>query len=59
MPQYNGSVFKIAMLDQWMVIVSGPKMIDEIKRYSTKDLSSSEGLLEASIYRYVDPLNRS
>ncbi|TBU43917.1 cytochrome P450 [Dichomitus squalens] len=44
--KYYGSAFKLAMLDGWMVIVSGPGMIDDLRRRPTHELSISDGLLE-------------
>lgn len=37
------------MLDQWVVIVSGPNMIEELKRRPVEELSVLDGLLEARI----------
>ena len=41
--QYYGSAFKVALFDGWMVHVSGPEMIDELKRRPDDELSFSEG----------------
>ncbi|KAJ8464090.1 hypothetical protein ONZ51_g9826 [Trametes cubensis] len=30
--KYHGSVFKVAMLDQWLVVISGPQLLDEIRK---------------------------
>ena len=37
--QYKGGVFKIAMLDHWEVIASGPRAIEDISRAPTDTLS--------------------
>ncbi|KAI1795278.1 cytochrome P450 [Ganoderma leucocontextum] len=37
--KFYGSTFKFAMLDQWVVIVSGPNMIDELRRRLAEELS--------------------
>lgn len=44
--QYHGSVFKVALLQHWMVIVSGPKMVDELRRRRDDELSFTEGTEE-------------
>ncbi|KAI0334069.1 cytochrome P450 [Cubamyces sp. BRFM 1775] len=41
--KYYGSAFKIAMFDTWMVYVSGPELIDEMKRRPDDELSFHEG----------------
>ncbi|KAI0654468.1 cytochrome P450 [Cubamyces menziesii] len=41
--KYYGSAFKVALFDGWMVHVSGPEMIDELKRRPDDELSFSEG----------------
>ncbi|RDX42957.1 cytochrome P450 [Lentinus brumalis] len=35
---YNGT-YKVAMADKWLVVVSGPKMIDELRRRPDEELS--------------------
>ena len=37
-------MFKIALLDQWLVVVSGPKMVDELRRRPDEELSFMEGI---------------
>ena len=46
MMQYRGSAFKVALLDQWMVIVSGSKMVDELRKRPDEELSFIEGVEE-------------
>ncbi len=42
--QYRGSTFKIAMLDRWLVIANGPKLVDEIRRRPDEELNLMDGL---------------
>ncbi|KAI0654507.1 cytochrome P450 [Cubamyces menziesii] len=42
--KYYGSVFKVAMTDQWIYVASGPKMIEEIRSWRDDELSLSEAL---------------
>ena len=44
--QHYGSAFKVPLLDQWMVIVSGPNMVDELRKRPEEELSVMDGLLE-------------
>lgn len=37
--QHYGSAFKIPLLDRWMVIVSGPKLVEDIRRRPEDELS--------------------
>ncbi|PBK94111.1 cytochrome P450 [Armillaria gallica] len=36
---HSGSAFKVPLLDQWMVVVSGPEKINDIRKSSTEQLS--------------------
>nr|BEI74071.1 cytochrome P450 monooxygenase [Trametes versicolor] len=41
---YRGSTFKIAMLDRWIVIANGPKLVDEVRRRPDEELNFMDGL---------------
>ncbi|KAI1791098.1 cytochrome P450 [Ganoderma leucocontextum] len=41
--KFYGTIFKISMLDGWIVIFTGPKLIDELRRSPDDELSSVEG----------------
>ena len=41
-------MFKVALLDQWLVVVSGPKMVDELRRRPDEELSFMEGIEDVS-----------
>ena len=43
MLQFYGTLFKISMLDGWLVVFTGPKLIDELRRASDDELSAVEG----------------
>ena len=30
--QYKGGVFKVPAIDRWIVVVSGPELIDELRK---------------------------
>ncbi|KAJ7776606.1 cytochrome P450, partial [Mycena maculata] len=51
--RYHGSAFKIAQINQWHVIVSGPKMIDDIRRARDDQLSLRFAADEATQARYT------
>ncbi|TFK79819.1 cytochrome P450 [Polyporus arcularius HHB13444] len=44
--KYYGTIFKVAMLDGWLVIFTGPKLIDELRRSPDEELSADEGVAE-------------
>ena len=44
--QFYGHAFKIALWDQWLVVVSGPKMADELRRRPDHEVSFIEGAEE-------------
>ncbi|KAJ8475002.1 hypothetical protein ONZ51_g6824 [Trametes cubensis] len=37
--KYHGSVFKVAMLDQWLVVISGPKLVEDVAKRPDTELS--------------------
>lgn len=51
--KYYGSVFKVPLLDQWIVVVSGPKMVDELRRRPDDELSFSESVADSMQIRYT------
>ncbi|TBU22273.1 cytochrome P450 [Dichomitus squalens] len=51
--QYYGSAFKVALLDRWMVIISGPKMIEDIRRRPEDELSFTETVQTLLQYKYT------
>ncbi|KAI9060502.1 cytochrome P450 [Trametes sanguinea] len=50
---YHGSVFKVAMMDQWLVVVSGPELVDELRKRPDNELSFHEGIGEIVQTRYT------
>ena len=52
-PQFHGKAFKIALLDQWTVVVSGPKMVDELRKRPDEELSFIEGTEEVRSLRLL------
>ncbi|KAF8665785.1 hypothetical protein AX16_000232 [Volvariella volvacea WC 439] len=45
--KYYGSAFKLPMLTQWMVVVSGPKMVDELRKAPDDVLSFNEAVADS------------
>ena len=37
--QYYNSAFKVALVNQWVVIVNGPKMIEDIRKRPDDEVS--------------------
>ncbi|KAK7021886.1 hypothetical protein VNI00_017175 [Paramarasmius palmivorus] len=46
MAKYHGSAFKVPLLDHWLVVVCGPKMIEDVRKASDEQLSSAEAFAE-------------
>ncbi|KAH9914911.1 cytochrome P450 [Epithele typhae] len=44
--KYYGSAFKVATLDRWIVIVSGPKMVEDLRKRPDDEVSFVEGAEE-------------
>ncbi len=44
--QYAGSTFKVASLDQWVVVVSGRDMVEELRKRGDEELSGPGGAQE-------------
>ncbi|KAK0448941.1 cytochrome P450 [Desarmillaria tabescens] len=44
---YGGSTFKVPLLDKWVVVVSGPDKINDIRKSSREHLSSLEVNIDA------------
>ncbi|KAM5530553.1 hypothetical protein V8D89_015788 [Ganoderma adspersum] len=42
--KYHGSTFKIALFDRWLIIVSGSKMVDELRNRPDNEVSFLEGV---------------
>ena len=40
--KYYGSVFKVALPDEWAFVVSGPELVDQIRRWREDELSLAE-----------------
>lgn len=44
--QYKGLPFKLANFDKWIVIISGPKLVEELRQAPDDTLSFSQGVAE-------------
>ncbi|KAI0772764.1 cytochrome P450 [Trametes elegans] len=42
--KYCGSVFKVAMFDRWLVVLTGPRLIEYVKNCTDEELSTDLGL---------------
>ncbi|KAK0222715.1 cytochrome P450 [Armillaria nabsnona] len=43
---HYGSMFKVPLLDKWMTVVSGPEKINDIRKSSLEQLSSTEATVD-------------
>ena len=55
--QYRGSIFKIPMLTQWMIVVTGPQLIENMRRASDDQLSSRAASAEVICHAYTRNLS--
>ncbi|KAI0071573.1 cytochrome P450 [Panus rudis PR-1116 ss-1] len=51
--KYKGGVFKIAMLDRWIIVVTGPKLVDELRRAPDHQLSFVEAIQDILQIKWV------
>ena len=47
--QYFGGVFKVALYDRWLVVISGRKLIDELRKRPDDEVSSLGAVEEACL----------
>ena len=45
-------MFKVALMDQWMVVVSGHKLVEDMRRRPDDELSFTEAI-ESVCYRFL------
>ena len=57
MTQYRGSIFKIPMLSQWMIVVTGPQLIEDMRRASDDQLSEYDAFAEVICHAYTRNLS--
>ncbi|KAI0654307.1 cytochrome P450 [Cubamyces menziesii] len=50
---YHGSVFKVAMLDQWLVVICGPKLVEDVRKRPDEELSFHEAAAEFIQIKYT------
>ncbi|TFK70908.1 cytochrome P450 [Pluteus cervinus] len=53
--KYYGRPFKIPMMSRWVVVVSGPQLIDDVRKASEDDLSFNEAMNEAISFSSFNP----
>ena len=46
--KYYGSAFKVPSLQNWTVVVTGPQMLDDIRKASDDQISFDAAALEVS-----------
>ncbi|THH20029.1 hypothetical protein EUX98_g8657 [Antrodiella citrinella] len=49
----KGGIFKISMPDQWLVLISGPKLIEEVRKLPDNAISLADGVDELIAVRYI------
>ncbi|TFK68396.1 cytochrome P450 [Pluteus cervinus] len=51
--KYYGRPFKFPMMARWVVVVSGPQLIDDVRKASEEDLSFEEAINEVQQIKYT------
>lgn len=51
--QYPGTAFKVPMLSKWMIVISGPKMVDDIRRATDDQVDFNDAVAEVCACRSV------
>ncbi|KAI0713160.1 cytochrome P450 [Cerioporus squamosus] len=51
--RFYNRAFKVALPDQWLVVLSGPKMIDELRRRPDEELSFIDGIEDTVGLKYT------
>ncbi|KAK0212143.1 cytochrome P450 [Desarmillaria ectypa] len=44
--KYYGSAFKVPLIDKWLIVVSGPEKVDDIRKSSLEQLSSLDANID-------------
>jgi hypothetical protein len=55
MPQFKGGVFKVAALDKWILVVSGPQLIDELRKAPEDALSFDSAVTDVRSSSFLSP----
>ncbi|EJF67303.1 cytochrome P450 [Dichomitus squalens LYAD-421 SS1] len=54
--KYRGSAFKVAMFDQWLVVLSGPELVEDVRKLPDDVASPGEGVLFLTqVGKYMHP----
>ncbi|CAL1693826.1 unnamed protein product [Somion occarium] len=51
--KHKGGIFKIAMLDRWLVVVSGPKLVEELRKLPDEQVSFLEAAQDLVQMKYT------
>ena len=47
--QYKGGIFKVALFDKWLLVLSGRKYVEELRKYPDDQVSFLYGTAEVAI----------
>ncbi|KAJ8082126.1 hypothetical protein PM082_007973 [Marasmius tenuissimus] len=53
--KHYGHAFKVPLLDHWLVVVCGPKMVEDIRKATDDQLSSAEAFAEVRCLALSNP----
>ena len=47
--QYFGGVFKVALYDRWLVVISGRKLIEDLRKRPDDEVSFTEAIEDVRV----------
>lgn len=54
--QYKGGIFKVALFDRWLLVLTGKKYIEELRKFSDDQVSFLHGTAEVAGCSYMSPV---
>ncbi|KAI0080654.1 cytochrome P450 [Panus rudis PR-1116 ss-1] len=51
--KHKGGIFKVAMLDKWVIVVTGPKLVDELRKFPDNQVSFNEASRDLIQLKYT------
>lgn len=55
-PQYKGRIFKVALFDRWLLVLTGKRHIEELQKFPDDQVSFLYGTAEVNVKSSSQPL---
>jgi len=52
-PQYKGGMFKIGFPNRWVVILTGPRLMEELARLPNDIMSNTQAHVTVCTFQYI------